>query len=74
MVRDVAVVSAAVGLVAVSYGAIAVGSGFPLWVPALLSLTVLAGSAEFLFVGICRSGWPSPTWSARAGAGCSAVT
>ncbi|GAB3763828.1 AzlC family ABC transporter permease [Microlunatus parietis] len=56
MVRDVAVVSAAVALVAVSYGAIAVGSGFPLWVPALLSVTVLAGSAEFLFVGILAAG------------------
>ncbi|MFC7621167.1 AzlC family ABC transporter permease [Microlunatus sp. GCM10028923] len=56
MVRDVAVVCAAVGLVAVSYGAIAVGSGFALWVPALLSVTVLAGSAEFLFVGILAAG------------------
>jgi 4-azaleucine resistance transporter AzlC len=56
MVRDVAVVSAAVALVAVSYGAIAVGSGFEWWVPALLSITVLAGSAEFLFVGILAAG------------------
>ncbi|WP_246186854.1 AzlC family ABC transporter permease [Microlunatus speluncae] len=56
MVRDVAVVCAAVALVAVSYGAIAVGSGFDLWVPALLSVTVLAGSAEFLFVGILAAG------------------
>jgi len=56
LIRDVAVVSLAVALVAVSYGAIAVGSGFPLWVPLLLSVTVLAGSAEFLFVGILAAG------------------
>ncbi|GAA4547710.1 AzlC family ABC transporter permease [Amycolatopsis samaneae] len=40
----------------VSYGAIAVSSGFPLWMPMLLSLLVFAGASQFMFVGIVASG------------------
>ncbi|GAA4482163.1 AzlC family ABC transporter permease [Rhodococcus olei] len=44
------------GLVGVSYGAIAVGLGFAPWVPVLMSVVVLAGASEFLFVGIVATG------------------
>jgi 4-azaleucine resistance transporter AzlC len=54
--RDVALVCLAVGLVAVSYGAIAVASGFPLWLPMVQSVLVLAGSSELLFVGLVGAG------------------
>ena len=52
IVRDAALVSLGVLLVAVSYGATAVSAGMPAWMPPLIAILVLAGSAEFLFVGI----------------------
>ncbi|MEU1375339.1 AzlC family ABC transporter permease [Streptomyces triculaminicus] len=64
--RDIALVCLAVGVVGLSYGAIAVASGFPLWLPVLLSLTVLAASSEFLFVGIVAAGG-SPVAAVLAG-------
>lgn len=54
--RAVLLVSLAVGLTAVSYGATSVASGFPIWMPPVLAVMVLAGSAEFLFVGILAAG------------------
>ncbi|MGW4477782.1 AzlC family ABC transporter permease [Rhodococcus triatomae] len=54
--RDIALVSLADGLVGISYGAIAVGLGFAPWVPVLMSVVVLAGASEFLFVGIVAAG------------------
>jgi 4-azaleucine resistance transporter AzlC len=54
--RDVALVCLAVGLVGLSYGAIAVASGFPLWLPMVQSVLVLAGSSELLFVGLVAAG------------------
>lgn len=54
--RDIALVCLADGLVGISYGAIAVGLGFAPWVPVLMSVVVLAGASEFLFVGIVASG------------------
>lgn len=56
VLRDVTFVCLAVGLVAVSYGAIAVASGFPLWLPMVQSVLVLAGSSELLFVGLVATG------------------
>src|SRR5580698_10398513 len=56
LARDIALVCLAVGLVAVSYGAIAVASGFPLWLPMVQSVLVLAGSSELLFVGLVGAG------------------
>jgi 4-azaleucine resistance transporter AzlC len=56
----------AVFFIGLSYGAIAVASGFPLWVPAALSVLVLAGASEFLFVGIVAAGG-SPVAAALAG-------
>jgi predicted branched-subunit amino acid permease len=54
--RDIALACLAVWFIGLSYGAIAVASGFPLWVPAAQSVLVLAGASEFLFVGIVAAG------------------
>ncbi|AZM45879.1 branched-chain amino acid transporter AzlC [Streptomyces sp. WAC 06738] len=56
LARDIALVCAADTLVGVSFGAIAVGEGLPLWLPVLLSVVVFAGAAQFMFVGIVASG------------------
>jgi 4-azaleucine resistance transporter AzlC len=56
MVRDVSLVWAAGGIVGVSFGAIAVSSGLPIWMPMLLSVVVFAGAAQFMFVGLVASG------------------
>src|SRR6266496_853232 len=64
--RDIALTCLAVSFIAVSYGAVAVASGFPLWVPAAQSVLVLAGASEFLFVGIVAAGG-SPIAAALAG-------
>ncbi|MGH3358312.1 MAG: AzlC family ABC transporter permease [Nocardioidaceae bacterium] len=56
LARDIALVWVADTVVGVSFGAIAVGSGFPVWAPMLLSLLVFAGAAQFMFVGIIASG------------------
>jgi 4-azaleucine resistance transporter AzlC len=54
--RDIALAGLAVWFTGLSYGAIAVASGFPLWVPAAQSVLVLAGASEFLFIGIVAAG------------------
>ncbi|MFE0421186.1 AzlC family ABC transporter permease [Streptomyces sp. NPDC058953] len=54
--RDIALVCLAVGVIGLSYGAIAVTSGFPWWFPVLMGVLVLAASSEFLFVGIIAAG------------------
>ncbi|MEU7791712.1 AzlC family ABC transporter permease [Amycolatopsis sp. NPDC049159] len=56
LARDIGLVCAADCLVGVSYGAIAVSSGFPLWLPMLMSLLVFAGASQFMFVGIVAAG------------------
>ncbi len=52
----IAAVCLAVGIIGVSYGASTVTAGLPAWLPILLSVLVLAGGAEFLFVGIVSAG------------------
>lgn len=56
LARDIALVCIADALVGVSFGAIAVSSGLPVWLPMLLSVFVFAGAAQFMFVGIIASG------------------
>jgi 4-azaleucine resistance transporter AzlC len=56
LVRDILPVCLAVGLVGVSYGATAVAGGLAVWFPVLLGASVLAASAEFIFVGIVMAG------------------
>lgn len=54
--KAIALVCLAVGIVGVSYGSLAMVYGFPLWLPVMASLMVLAGASEFLFIGIIASG------------------
>jgi 4-azaleucine resistance transporter AzlC len=64
--REVVLACVAVWAYGVSYGAIAVASGLPLWLPAALSVLVIAGSSELLFVGVVAAGG-SPIAAALAG-------
>ena len=66
VLRDIALTCLAVLFIALSYGATAVASGFPLWVPAAQSVLVLAGASEFLFIGIVAAGG-NPIAAALAG-------
>jgi 4-azaleucine resistance transporter AzlC len=54
--RDIALVCLAGAVVGLSYGAITVSSGLPVWLPMLMSVVVFAGAAQFMFVGIVASG------------------
>ncbi|MDI5978801.1 AzlC family ABC transporter permease [Amycolatopsis magusensis] len=56
LMRDIGLVCLADGIVGLSYGAIAVSSGFEVWVPMLLSVVVFAGASQFLFIGLVASG------------------
>jgi branched chain amino acid efflux pump len=56
LARDIALVCAADAIVGVSFGAITVSSGLPVWLPMLLSVAVFAGAAQFMFVGLIASG------------------
>jgi predicted branched-subunit amino acid permease len=66
VLADIGLTCLAVFFIGLSYGAVAVASGFPLWVPAAQSVLVLAGASEFLFVGIVAAGG-SPFAAALAG-------
>jgi 4-azaleucine resistance transporter AzlC len=66
VLADIGLACLAVFFIGLSYGAIAVTSGFPLWVPAAQSMLVLAGASEFLFVGIVAAGG-SPIAAALVG-------
>jgi hypothetical protein len=52
----VGLVCAAIGVVGVSFGAIAVSAGLPVWLPVALSLLVFAGASQFVFVGLLLAG------------------
>jgi len=54
--RDIALVCLADGIVGVSFGAITVSVGLPIWLPMLLSVVVFAGASQFLFVAIIAAG------------------
>lgn len=54
--RDISLVCAAGGVVGVSFGAISVAGGLPVWVPVVMSLVVYAGAAQFSAVGILLAG------------------
>ncbi|GAB3896221.1 AzlC family ABC transporter permease [Kibdelosporangium lantanae] len=56
LARDIALVCLADTVVGLSFGAIAVGAGLPLWLPMLLSVVVFAGAAQFLFVAVVAAG------------------
>lgn len=69
--RDIAFACLAVWLLGVSYGALAVASGFPWWFPVVQGTLVLAGASELLFVGLVGAGG-SPLAAAVAGLGVNA--
>ncbi|EST30582.1 AzlC family ABC transporter permease [Streptomyces roseochromogenus] len=56
LVRDSSLVWLASGIVGVSFGAVSVAGGLPVWVPVLMSLVVYAGSAQFSAVGVLIAG------------------
>lgn len=64
--KSILLVCFAVGIVGMSYGSLAVAYGFPVWVPFVLSIFVLAGASEFMFIGIVASGG-NPLAAAMAG-------
>ncbi|MGW2491852.1 AzlC family ABC transporter permease [Streptomyces sp. NPDC001606] len=56
LVRDSSLVWLASGIVGVSFGAVSVAGGLPVWVPVLMSIVVYAGSAQFSAVGVLLAG------------------
>ncbi|WP_312720690.1 AzlC family ABC transporter permease [Mobilicoccus sp.] len=54
--RAILLVCLADMLIAMSFGALAVGGGLPWWVPCLISLTVFAGASQFVFLGLVLGG------------------
>ncbi|MEU8027696.1 AzlC family ABC transporter permease [Streptomyces sp. NPDC049099] len=56
LLRDSSLVWLASGVVGVSFGAVSVAGGLPVWVPVLMSLVVYAGSAQFSAVGVLLAG------------------
>ena len=64
--RDIVLTCVAVWCIAVSYGAVAVASGLPRWLPVMLSILVLAGSSEIAFTALVAAGG-NPLAAALAG-------
>lgn len=56
LLRDIALVCLADGVVGASFGAIAVSGGQAAWVPVAMSLLVFAGGAQFAALGIVLAG------------------
>ena len=67
MLRDVALVCLADGLVGLSFGATAVAGGLPWWVPIAMSVLVFAGGSQIAAVGVVLAGG-SPFAAVAAGA------
>lgn len=56
LARDIGLVCLADGIVGVSFGAITVAVGLPIWLPMLLSVVVFAGASQFLFIAVIAAG------------------
>lgn len=56
LLRDIALVALADGVVGVSFGAIAVSGGLPAWVPLAMSPAMFAGGAQFAALYIALGG------------------
>ncbi|WP_031465690.1 AzlC family ABC transporter permease [Sciscionella sediminilitoris] len=65
-VRDISLLLAAAVLDGISFGAIAVGYGLPVWVPVVMTLLVFAGGSQLLLVGLVGAG-ASPAMAVAAG-------
>ena len=66
LVRDVAAIAAAAGVIGASFGAIAVAAGLSVWLASLMSMLVFAGGAQFMAVGMVAGGG-SPVAAVLAG-------
>jgi 4-azaleucine resistance transporter AzlC len=66
ILRDITMVCVADSLVGVSFGAIAVAGGLPLWVPVTMSVLVFAGGSQIAAVGVVLAGG-SPVAAVAAG-------
>lgn len=66
LLRDIALVCLADGVVGASFGAISVAAGLPAWLPVTMSLLVFAGGAQFTAVGVLLAGG-GPLAAAAAG-------
>lgn len=62
-------VASAVSLYGLSFGALAVISGFSVWQTMVLSLFMFSGASQFAFVGVIASGGMAAGWAAVASAG-----
>ena len=56
LLRSIGLVCLADAFVGLAFGAVTTGAGLPVWLPVVLSLTVFAGAAQFLFVGVVGAG------------------
>lgn len=56
LLRDITLVTLAICVVGISYGAITVSEGFPVWFPNLMSVVVIGGASQFLFTGVIAAG------------------
>ena len=56
VLRDVLPLVAGSSLIGASFGAIAVSTGMPWWMPCLMSVVVFAGGSQFLVVGVIAAG------------------
>lgn len=66
LIKAIILVSVATGIVGISLGSVAASFELPIWIPLLLSLTVLAGAAEFTFIGMIATG-SNPVFAALTG-------
>ncbi|ENX41663.1 AzlC family ABC transporter permease [Acinetobacter sp. NIPH 2100] len=66
LIKAIILISIATGIVGISLGSVAASFDVPLWIPLLLSLTVLAGAAEFTFIGMIATG-ANPIFAALTG-------
>jgi 4-azaleucine resistance transporter AzlC len=66
LVRDVAAIAAAAGVIGVSFGAIAMAAGVPVWLASAMSMLVFAGGSQFMVVGVVAGGG-SPVAAVLAG-------
>ncbi|WP_287907458.1 AzlC family ABC transporter permease [Acinetobacter sp.] len=66
IVKSIVIICIATAMIGISLGSLAISYQFPIWIPLLLSTCVLAGAAEFTFIGMIASG-SSPITAAIAG-------
>lgn len=58
LVRNALAIAAAAGVIGISFGAIAVASGLPMWAAIVMSVLVFAGGSQFMAVGVLAAGNP----------------